>query len=225
MALPVCLEVVIRLLLALARFLFGDVSLIWKEGVSEYLVVGLPTMFSNAVFFALIIIVGIFFKQAKIRNAILFGLPAVINAAIDFGAPVSGGLTQAFALFGAFVTAICWAAVALFDEQMNPVMRFAAIPAMVILGFINSLWPISIIGDAIGYLGFTFLAEFMGIIVLVIFGALIIFSPSFVCGTANEYLIFAADWRNQGFWGAITMLFGILFFVPKKLLIHAKKKL
>lgn len=220
MALNICLEAFIRLFFEIIRFLFGDVSLIFRSSFFAYLEVGLPVMISRLWLIFIFVVIILVFRQPFMRNLVILSIPAAMNSFSDFMNILPTGISQIIgipiAFLGIFVSAIAWGFLVLSNEKIHPLLRISAAPIMMILGAANAAQPVSIVGDAIAFLGFTYMAEIAAFAMFIIMGLIVLASPTFICSAVNKVLMVISGYRYEGVVGAWSTIWSCLIFIPKK---------
>lgn len=218
MALPICLEAVIRLFFELVRFFLGDVTLIFKSGFFDYLEVGLPVMLSRLWFLAIFVVIMLVFRQDFMRNLVILSIPAVINFFSDAANVLPGGqfIGVPGTILGVFVSATAWAFLVLSNPRIHPLLRLVAVPGMMVLGAINAIQPASFVGDILAFVGFTYMAEIAAFLAFIVIGVIVIISPPFICGSVNKVLVVIEGFRYEGFGGAWSALWSIFIFFRNK---------
>ncbi len=191
----ICLEALIRLFLEVLRSLFGDITLLWKGG---YLSSELPTLISTLKWIFFFTVVAMLTKSRIFRTMIIVGVPSFVNLIIDklnliphIGSIISfiGGIALAP------ITALAWAYALLIDEEINPFLRIAATPGIMILAAINTIHPLTILGDISFILASGFIPQIIAFTTIGLIGLIIFLSPSFLCIVINKVLKLWSSWR------------------------------
>ncbi len=225
MALNICVEALIRLLLEIINFVFGDITLIFR-GHPEAIWSVLQELLKTIVWIFIFFIIKAMIKNRLVASAIIIGVPTFLiflaKALSGFiasliGTPVLGAIvgflfSSPLIVISGILSALAWGFLAISDETVPLYLRFVGLPGMIVLGFISgAIGPLGLLLSVGAIVGVSMAARIVIPLSTLIVLLVTFWSPTFFCETLNSSLKLMESIRQEGLAGGIK---GWLVFVP-----------
>jgi hypothetical protein len=188
MALPVCAEAGIRLLLETLKFLGLDPSAPFY--------VDLRTMLGAIKWLFIFLIIKVLVKHKLISNSLIVGIPAMLNmvatgiAAIPFIGIIGSAITWlVVGSISSAITSLAFGIILLTDERINLALRLIALPGMMMLGAMSgALIGLGVVGDVFIVIIMSYVPYAVIALSIAISGLIFFLSPGFLCELVNKAL-------------------------------------
>lgn len=227
MALNICVEALIRLLLEIVNFVFGDITLIFR-GHPEALWDVLQELLKTIVWVFIFFLVRYLVKIRILANAIVIGIPILLQWIAGFLAaiPLIGWLfAGAIAVTAGILSAIAWGFLAVTDETVPLYLRFVGLPGMIVIGFFSGvIGPFGIVINAGAIVALATIARIVIPLSTLIVVLLTWWSPTWFCETLNTSLKVLENVRQEGLVGGISESLIAIPLLIKNRLIKIKDK-
>jgi hypothetical protein len=227
MALNICVEALIRLLLEIINYVFGDITLLFRGHPEAFWTVVLPELLRTIVWIFIFYIIKYLIKVRFLANIIIIGIPLALTAIAGlFSAiPVIGWIfSGAILVTSAILSAIAWGFITITEESAPVYLRLIGLPGMMVLGAIaGAIGPFGILIDMGAVVALSTIASWVIPASTLIVLLLTFWSPTWFCETLNTSLKVIANVRQEGLVEGISQS---LMFIPliKNRIIKIKDK-